>query len=813
MGAQKQQSKEITIVSDFPISKISERVFLLGEIDVNNEFLLKFCEILDLGSKFVPSIFNKHSNFLHFFLNNLDCNLLNFNKFLFFSKQKFLKNNINPNNDPAYHKSFLYHLNRMNLKQKKLNIPLQHETLVLRQYMIKTLAQKPFNSFLNLNEEQIFTLENFLRGKNFIVSQCDKNVGFAVLSKNLYNKLCDDHLNSNDTTYEKLLNNPLKNTRVSILNSIKNLNNNNHISDKLFRHLTLENCKLGKFKIQPKIHKSKFSIRPIVASINHPTTKISFVVDFLLQPIVTKQNTYLKDSQNLIQKYDEFGFDDTDSLEIGTADFESLYQNIISTNAIPKICSFLESIHFGNEHIDIYAIKVFLELIFNHNVFKYGDKYYRQIIGIAMGCICGPTVANLYLYICEKNWVALNNLPLYKRFIDDIAYVSKKGLNQSELTSNFENLKLNFYINDTVPFLDLNISFDKLKNKLKFSLFIKPTNTFQYLYFNSNHPKHIFKNIPKSLFIRIRRICSEDIEYYFFSRSLFGQLIKRGYEEKFLFKIMFQIGRLNRHTLLEYKSRQNTDDQFSIRLCMSFDHNYLDLKKDLNSCFEILREDFKWLSNYKLNFTNSILPNLKKLLIDNCYFKYNKDYFTRKCSRLNCKVCNFIYKVSYLKIGNFMLPLKCNSNCNSLGIIYIIKCLKCNVFYVGESEFSSHIRIAQHLNDIDSFVPFGIQNFEITKIVKSNVNYHRPKRLQKRRSFHMCIFKPRKRVTEVSEHFNLKGHDKINHFRFVIFDKNISEKELRLSVETDLMNLILNFGKILNKKVPNFKFIKKLCFS
>ena len=114
------------------------------------------------------------------------------------------------------------------------------------------------------------------------------------------------------------------------------------------------------------------------------------------------------------------------------------------------------------------------------------------------------------------------------------------------------------------------------------------------------------------------------------------------------------------------------------------------------------------------------MPNLKKLLIDNCSFKFNNNFYTRKCRVKDCKICDFVYKVSFLKIGNFLLPLKCNSNCKSLGIVYIIKCLKCNIFYVGESEFSPNKRITQHLKDIESFVPYGIQNFEIRKIIQND---------------------------------------------------------------------------------------------
>ena len=52
------------------------------------------------------------------------------------------------------------------------------------------------------------------------------------------------------------------------------------------------------------------------------------------------------------------------------------------------------------------------------------------------------------------------------------------------------------------------------KNLFLRCMYIKPTNTFSYLLTNSNHPEFIFNNIPKSLFIRIRRICDSLIDYY-----------------------------------------------------------------------------------------------------------------------------------------------------------------------------------------------------------------------------------------------------------------------------------------------------------
>ena len=145
--------------------------------------------------------------------------------------------------------------------------------------------------------------------------------------------------------------------------------------------------------------------------------------------------------------------------------------------------------------------------------------------GLAMGSICGPSIASLYVFILERHWLTINRSLLYGRLIDDIVLIRNDKLNEDKFIKNFLNLKFKIWEDTTINFLDLSISFDTNVNKLNFSLNIKPTNTFSYLRVDSNQQNFIFKNIPKSLFIRIRRICTNDIDYYFFTRKLIFQLL------------------------------------------------------------------------------------------------------------------------------------------------------------------------------------------------------------------------------------------------------------------------------------------------
>ena len=125
-----------------------------------------------------------------------------------------------------------------------------------------------------------------------------------------------------------------------------------------------------------------------------------------------------------------------------------------------------------------------------------------------MGNECGPVIANTYLMCLEKSYITIYKPLFYGRFIDDILNVALNEADIEILIGYFKYLKLTEVSNDVVNFLDLNISYDKLTEKLIFSLYTKPTQTFSYLLFTSNHPDFIKNNLPKGIFIRIRRICS-----------------------------------------------------------------------------------------------------------------------------------------------------------------------------------------------------------------------------------------------------------------------------------------------------------------
>ena len=89
--------------------------------------------------------------------------------------------------------------------------------------------------------------------------------------------------------------------------------------------LTLNHA--GRFYILPKIRKPGNPGRPTVSSNSHPTERISHFVDHPLQPLVYKLPSFVKNTNDVLNKLQTIGNLPANSLLV-TLNVSSLYANI-----------------------------------------------------------------------------------------------------------------------------------------------------------------------------------------------------------------------------------------------------------------------------------------------------------------------------------------------------------------------------------------------------------------------------------------------------------------------------------------------------
>ena len=527
--------------------------------------------------------------------------------------------------------------------------------------------------------------------------------------------------------------------------------------------------KLGTLRLLPKLHKDKFSCRTIINCRNHPTSTLSLLINIILQPLVQSRNSYIKDSQQLLQ--DSLDLQLTQDTQLYSCDFESLYTNIPLDYLLNDISSFM-STHLNSKHLSITGFNKILSLILHNNIFTFKDHFYIQIKGIAMGTICGPTLANLYLSLKEDLWLSIIRPLYYKRFIDDIFLANENDIDFPFFSSFFHGLHINYEKGKKVHFLDLNLELNEISNSLSTSLYIKKTNTFSYLLCSSNHPANMKKNIPKSLFIRIRRICSSFSDYLYFSYILIKQLISRGYEKDYLIKVCYAIGKEDRSLLLPYKFKNKQESYKFLILPLKYEESIKNLHSLYYDTYINFTLTLPYFQNLKpLKIVNAVNLNLKDYFIFNksiSSYSMNKN---KKCNNLSCTICPFLNtSFSIFLNKSFQLPIMCNANCQDKSCIYIIHCKFCNIYYIGQTGRTAHERIREHI---------------------------------------YCI-KNKKILSEVAVHFNQDHHELNKHFEFFIFKSNILSKCIRYYIENDLINIFKFLtGKVINDFIPYISLMKK----
>ena len=141
-----------------------------------------------------------------------------------------------------------------------------------------------------------------------------------------------------------------------------------------------------------------------------------------------------------------------------------------------------------------------MKLIMENNVFGFGNLYFLQLIGTAMGTSCACIWATIYYGVHENNCIIPKygkHLPLFDRFLDDIigAWI---GNHTDEWASFKEDLNdfgiLTWEVSELSPsvdFLDLTLSIED--GRIVSKTYQKPMNLFLYLPPSSSHPPGCIK--------------------------------------------------------------------------------------------------------------------------------------------------------------------------------------------------------------------------------------------------------------------------------------------------------------------------------
>jgi hypothetical protein len=152
-------------------------------------------------------------------------------------------------------------------------------------------------------------------------------------------------------------------------------------------------------------------VRPIENTIHSATKNISDFLDQLIRPIFDKEckDTTIIDGTSLIKgltEYTEKGLLKSSTL-FCTFDIRNLFTMLPQEEALKILLEFLEA--YGHTKLDKKiapdTIRQLASIVLTENVFVYGKKIYRQILGGAMGSSFTLTLANIFMWKWQQRFV------------------------------------------------------------------------------------------------------------------------------------------------------------------------------------------------------------------------------------------------------------------------------------------------------------------------------------------------------------------------------------------------------------------------
>jgi hypothetical protein len=605
----------------------------------------------------------------------------------------------------------------------------------------------------NISPEEELALKEILKlsKEKIEIKKADKSNTLVIMDKEVYRDklILKDHLLTD--TYKK--SEPDVNKKVFC--NLKKLvsKHSSCLTKKEMKVVLVTDWKDSYFYILPKIHKCveiKETIekenseyihmdlppslkgRPINGGPKAVTQGASHLLEKLLSPFVRHMTSYIKDEWDFLRKIPrKLSY----PAILLTCDIVSLYTSIPTDLGIKAVDYWITKLpHLIPDRFTKAFILELVEFVLTNNYMNFDDELWHQQTGTSMGTKMAPPYACLTIGFLEETILFPILLPskftpiecqriieMFFRFMDDGTSLFPQDSNKEVLLDLLN--KMHPSIKYTVEEPDIVTEEERTVQKLVFlsillhlddegniwtNVHYKETNAFDYLSWDSHHPKHIKENIPFCLAKRIIVITTKEEDVNKNLAHLRKCLLARGYPQETI-----ERGFHNAH--LQGPAPEKTEKKL-IPLISTYYSNYsnnivVEIAKQLinKSKDERVKNAFK-----NTNFIEAFKqpPNLLRRISSSAFItnvtNANEDDTLKptglhKCSHPRCKICLLYIQEgdSFVTANGTTWIVRCYADCKSRNVLYYLKCCFCNgdTSYTGKTD-NFRNRTNSHISDI-----------------------------------------------------------------------------------------------------------------
>ena len=440
-----------------------------------------------------------------------------------------------------------------------------HRLRSFESYLSRLFKKRKVDS--NLLPSQSSALDWLLHHPEITVCNTDKNLGPAVMEVDTYvHHAFKDHL-SDPLTYRSLSSSEITTKKLAIRTDIDNFLSVH--SKYLSRHSKTDGCadsfisehtkdNIAYMYLMPKIHKPPpLKTRAIISYSGSICYGLAVWIDIQLKKIIPHLPYIAKSSREVVTEVTAKTWNSKSRLF--TCDAKSMYTNIHLNHALPILEEFLCESELGKSivratDISPAAILHALQIVMSCNVFQFGDTFWLQTAGTAMGTPPAPNYATIYFCIWEIAIISkFPELAYYRRYIDDGfgIWSPLDGASSSSDNSRFTDyvelmnqfgIKHHFFAtstllplqwefserSDTAIFLDLRLRIDTDGN-VHSSIYEKDLNLYLYIVPHSCHSTGSIKGTIWGMVHRAKALCTNKEDYEPFLQKCYTRLLARGH--------------------------------------------------------------------------------------------------------------------------------------------------------------------------------------------------------------------------------------------------------------------------------------------
>ena len=232
---------------------------------------------------------------------------------------------------------------------------------------------------------------------------------------------------SDEEVYDEVTNDPftLESTIFSALNTLRA--RGDLFVDNL-EYFFNKDTKFARFCLLPKIHKRLHIVpgRPVISNCGDYTQNILSFLDYHLQPLAKKVESYIKDTNHFFRKLKELGSLQKNAI-LYTIDVAGLYPNIPHKEGLASTRKRLNNRE--NKEVTTDTLVKLVDIVLKNIYFQFLDKRFKQKRGTSIGTKFAPPYSILFMADLEKRLLSDIDLKPYIwwRYIDDIFLIWEHG--------------------------------------------------------------------------------------------------------------------------------------------------------------------------------------------------------------------------------------------------------------------------------------------------------------------------------------------------------------------------------------------------